>query len=48
LPKDLPKAVKQLNDRELDLLIAASLEEAKRRGRLLPNVQAPCSSSSPM
>src|SRR6266487_4721296 len=40
LPKDLPKAVKQLNDRELDLLIAASLEEAKRRGRLLPNVQA--------
>src|SRR5947208_15127452 len=40
LPKDLPKAVKQLNDRELDLLITASLEEAKRRGRLLPRVQA--------
>src|SRR4029450_10936782 len=40
LPKDLPKAVKQLPDRELDLLIAASVEEAKRRGRLLPNVQA--------
>jgi hypothetical protein len=34
LPKDLPNAVKHLNDRELDLLIAACLEEAKRRGRL--------------
>ncbi len=40
LPNDLPNAVKQLDDRELDLLITASLEEAKRRGRLLPNVQA--------
>jgi hypothetical protein len=40
LPKDLPNAVKHLNDRELDLLITASLEEAKRRGRLLPSVQA--------
>jgi hypothetical protein len=39
LPKDLPNAVKHLDDRELDLLITASLEEAKRRGRLLPNVQ---------
>src|SRR3981189_3618577 len=40
LPKDLPNAVKHLNDRELDLLITASLEEAKRRGRLPPSVQA--------
>jgi hypothetical protein len=40
LPKDLPNAVKHLDDRELDLLITASLEEAKRRGRLLPRVQA--------
>jgi hypothetical protein len=40
LPKDLPNAVKHLDDRELDLLITASLEEAKRRGRSLPNVQA--------
>jgi hypothetical protein len=40
LPKDLPNAVKHLDDRELDLLITASLEEAKRRGRLLPNIQA--------
>jgi hypothetical protein len=35
LPNDLPNAVKHLDDRELDLLITASLEEAKRRGRLL-------------
>jgi hypothetical protein len=40
LPKDLPNAVKHLDDRELDLLITASLEEAKRRGRLLLSVQA--------
>src|SRR5437899_558775 len=40
LPKDLPNAVKHLDDRELDLLITASLEEAKRRARLLPSVQA--------
>jgi hypothetical protein len=40
LPNDLPNAVKHLDDRELDLLITASLEEAKRRGRLLPNVEA--------
>jgi hypothetical protein len=33
LPKDLANAVKHLNDRELDLLITACLEEAKRRGR---------------
>jgi hypothetical protein len=40
LPKDLPNAVKHLTDRELDLLIAASVEEAKRRGRLPPSVRA--------
>jgi hypothetical protein len=40
LPNDLPNAVKHLDDRELDLLITASLQEAKRRGRLLPSVQA--------
>jgi len=37
LPRDLPAAVKHLTD--LDLLIVASLEEAKRRGRSLPSVQ---------
>jgi predicted DNA binding protein len=40
LPKDLPNAVKHLTDRELDLLISASVEEAKRRGRLPPSVRA--------
>src|SRR5260370_37210143 len=39
LPKDLPNAVKHLTDRELDLLITASVEEAKRRGRFPPSVQ---------
>jgi hypothetical protein len=39
LPKDLPNAVKHLSDQELDSLIAASLEEAKLRGRPLPNVR---------
>jgi hypothetical protein len=33
LPNDLPNAVKHLTDAELDLLITAALEEAKRRGR---------------
>jgi hypothetical protein len=39
LPKDLPNAIKHLTDRELDLLITVSVEEAKRRGRLPPSVQ---------
>ena len=39
LPKDLPNAVKYLTDSELDLLITASVQEAKRRGRLPPRVQ---------
>jgi hypothetical protein len=39
LPKDLANAVKQLNDRELDLLITACLEEVKRRGRTPPSNQ---------
>jgi DNA-binding CsgD family transcriptional regulator len=34
LPKNLRNAVKHLNDEELDLLHAATLEERKRRGRL--------------
>jgi predicted DNA binding protein len=33
LPKDLPKSLKHLTDRELELLITAAVEEAKRRGR---------------
>jgi predicted DNA-binding protein (UPF0251 family) len=39
LPKDLTNAVKHLTDSELDLLITASIDEAKRRGRFLPSVQ---------
>jgi DNA-binding CsgD family transcriptional regulator len=38
LPKNLRSVVKHLNDEELDLLHAATLEEIKRRGRLQPNV----------
>ena len=33
LPKDLPNAVKHLDDEELDRLLAVALAEAKRRGR---------------
>src|ERR1700751_1869617 len=32
LPKDLPSAIKRLQDRELDLLLAAVLAEQERRG----------------
>jgi hypothetical protein len=39
LPKDLPNAVKHLTDGDLDLLIAAAVEEAKRRGRFPPSIQ---------
>ena len=39
LPRDLPNAVKYLTDTELDLLITASVQEAKRRGRLPPSAQ---------
>src|SRR4051794_28437697 len=33
LPKDLPNAVKHLNDEELDRLLVVTLAEAKLRGR---------------
>jgi hypothetical protein len=33
LPKDLPSAIRQLEDQELDRLLAAVLAEQKRRGR---------------
>jgi hypothetical protein len=39
LPKDLPNAVKNLSDDELDRLLAAALEETKRGGKMVPNVQ---------
>src|SRR3979490_2617616 len=40
LPKDLPNAIKHLNDEELDRLAAVAPAEAKRRGRSPPNIQA--------
>jgi hypothetical protein len=33
LPKDLPAAIKQLDDQELDRLLAAAVAEQRRRGR---------------
>jgi hypothetical protein len=39
LPKDLANAVRHLTDQELDRLITASLDEAKRRGRSPAGVQ---------
>lgn len=33
LPNDLPNSIKYLDDRELDRLLAAAIDEAKRRGR---------------
>jgi hypothetical protein len=36
LPKDLPKAIRQLQDEELDRLSEAVLAEQKRRGKKLP------------
>jgi hypothetical protein len=46
LPKNLRNAVKHLNDEELDLLHAATLEEIRRRGRLQPNVGADSTQTS--
>jgi hypothetical protein len=36
LPKDLPGAIKQLDDQELDRLFAAVVAEQKRRGKKTP------------
>jgi hypothetical protein len=33
LPKDLPGAMRYLDDRELDLLLQAAIDESRRRGR---------------
>jgi hypothetical protein len=41
LPKDLPTAIKQLDDQELDRLFAAVLAEQKRRGRKSPMSEIP-------
>jgi len=39
LPNDLPSAVNDLNDEELDRLLTVALAEARRRGRWLPSAQ---------
>jgi hypothetical protein len=39
LPKDLPGALKQLGDIELASLLAAALDEAKRRDKLRPGLE---------
>jgi hypothetical protein len=36
LPKDLPTAIRYLSNAELDRLLQAATEEARRRGRLAP------------
>jgi hypothetical protein len=46
LPKDLPNAIKHLDDQDLDRLLAVAVAEAKRRGRLPASNQT--TSSSPM
>jgi DNA-binding NarL/FixJ family response regulator len=38
LPADLPNAVRQLNDQELDQLLSAAIAEQKRRGKQLAPV----------
>ena len=53
LPKDLPKAIRYLEDQELDWLLRAATEEAKRRGRPMPMTEAsptntPAASSEPI
>jgi hypothetical protein len=46
LPKNLPQAVKQLSDDELDRLLKVAFDEAKRRGRLTSSVSADFTPSS--
>jgi hypothetical protein len=45
LPKNLPKAIQFLEDRELDLLLRVAIQEAKRRGRPMPTTVAPPTST---
>jgi hypothetical protein len=53
LPKDLPRAIRYLEDRELDWLLRVATEEAKRRGRAMPMAEVsptntPAASSEPI
>ena len=40
LPKDLPRAIRYLEDQELDWLLRTAIHEAKRRGRPMPMAEA--------
>ena len=40
LAKDLTKAIGYLDDQELDRLMGVSIDEARRRGRLAPDLEA--------
>jgi hypothetical protein len=46
LPKDLPHAIKYLDNGELDRLLRAAIEEARRRGRLAPTPETPAKADS--
>jgi hypothetical protein len=53
LPKDLPRAIRYLEDQELDWLLRVAAEEVKRRGTAMPTAQAsptntPAASSEPI
>jgi hypothetical protein len=53
LPKDLPRAIRYLEDEELDWLLRVATEEANRRGRPMPMAEAslrntPAASSDPI
>jgi hypothetical protein len=48
LPKDLPGALKQLDDRELASLLAAAFDEAKRRDRLPPGLEVTSAAGKPL
>jgi hypothetical protein len=53
LPKDLPRAIRYIEDQELDWLLRTAIHEAKRRGRPMPMAEAsptntPAVSSEPI
>jgi hypothetical protein len=53
IPKNLPKAIQFLEDRELDWLLRVAIQEAKRRGRpmrvpVAPPTSTPATSSLPV
>ena len=53
LPRDLPKAIRYLEDQELDWLLRVATEKANRRGRAMPMAEAsptntPAASSEPI